>query len=440
MESGTFTMTARELQRYHLLKKVIAGEVTLSAVAIAMGVSYRQAKRLKAQVAAHGARGIVHQNRGRPPANKLPAAQRAELLTLCQERYAGCNDTHCVELLASQDGLEVSRETVRRLRRQAGIAPKRKRRVRAKHHKRRERKPAAGMMLQWDGSHHRWFGPEHPACCLLAAIDDATSDAVTLHLAPGETSAAYLTVLRQVVEQHGIPSSIYQDRHGALKRNDDSWSLQEQLDGEQEPTQVGRALQELGITPLFAHSPQAKGRVERLFGTLQDRLPAELRLAGITDLEAANAFLPGFLTRHNARFAVAPAEEKAVWRRLPAGADLDRVLAFRYQAVVGQDNAVRLGGHVLDLPPGPRGRGYAKRRVEVRQLLDGRWRVYDGNTLLLEAPATEVVEPLRRRKSLPHAPGAHEVEWVYLASAAPVRGAGAPARQRGHGRLCTRIA
>jgi len=434
-------MTATDRHRAYLLTKVLAGEVTLAAVTPALGLSYRQAKRLKARVAAQGAEGVLHRNRGRPPANALPAALCAQVLTLCQERYADCNDTHCAELLAAREGIRVSREVVRRLRREAKVQPKRTRRVRAHHHKRRERKAAAGLLMLWDGSPHRWFGPDQPACCLMAAIDDATSAVLALEFVPAETSAAYLSLLRQVVARHGIPGSVYQDRHGALKRNDEHWSLQEQLDGQQEPTQVGRALVELGITPIFAQSPQAKGRVERLFGTLQDRLVAELRLAGLTDLAAANAVLPHFITAHNARFAVAPTDAAAVWRRVPPGVHVERVCAFRYEATVGQDNAVRLGGHVLDLPPGPRGRGYAKRRVEVRQLLDGRWRVYDGPHLLLEAPATAVVEPLRQRKRHPHAPGAQEAEWVYLASAPPARaGTGSPAKRRGQGLQGTRLA
>jgi len=294
--------------------------------------------------------------------------------------------------------------------------------------------------MLWDGSPHRWFGAEHPACCLMAAIDDASSEVLSLYFTPSETSLAYLQLLRRVVDQHGIPASVYQDRHSALKRNDDHWSLQEQLAGEQEPTQVGQALKSLGITAIFARSPQAKGRVERLFGTLQDRLQAELQLAGMTDIDAANAFLPEFIARHNARFAVKPADATAVWRRVPRGIDLDRVIAFRYEATVGQDNAVRLGGHILDLPPGGRGKGYAKRRVEVRQLLDGRWRVYDGERRLLEAPATEVVEPLLRRKANRHAPGADDAEWVFLASAPATRATGRAAKQPGHGITGTRIA
>jgi hypothetical protein len=185
------------------------------------------------------------------------------------------------------------------------------------------------------------------------------------------------------------------DRHGIFRRNDDHWSLEEQLAGEQTPTQVGQALRELGIKPIFALSPQAKGRVERLFNTLQDRLVQELRLAGITTPEQASAFLKGaFKADFNARFAKPARESQPAWRPLLKGLDVDRV-SFRYEAVVDNDNAVRLAGMILDIPPGPRHRGYAKTRVELRQLLDGRWRVYLKNQLLLETTPPVAQAPLR---------------------------------------------
>ena len=429
-------MSQRDLQRYHLLRSVLDGKLTLTAAAAALGLSLRQARRLKGEVATQGAAGVLHGNRGRPPAIAVEAATRDRVLLLSRTKYPDANDTHFTELLAAQEGITLARATVARLRRAAGIAPKHQRRVTRKHHKRRERKAAAGAMLLWDGSLHRWFGTAHPACCLLAAIDDATGRVVGAQFLPAECSAGYLTVLRQIVTTHGVPGSIYQDRHSALKRNDAHWSLEEQLAGRQDPTQVGAALDALGITPIFALSPQAKGRVERLWGTLQDRLTVELRLAGITTLDAAMVFLPAFLERHHAQCAVAPQQTTAVWRSAH-GLDLDRLLAFRYQATVGHDNAVRLGGHIFDLPPGPRGRGYATQPVEVRQLLDGRWRIYLQDRLLLDAPATPVVEPIRSYRRHPTARAAQEA--VVLPDAAPVPPAAGVRRTRGQGIGATRL-
>jgi hypothetical protein len=196
--------------------------------------------------------------------------------------------------------------------------------------------------------------------------------------------------------EKGIPLAIYMDRHGIFRRNDEHWTVEEQLAGEQTPTQVGQALRALGIEPIFALSPQAKGRVERLFNTLQDRLVQELRLAGITTAEDATIFVNGsFKADFNARFAKPAHESQAAWRPLAKELDVDRICSFRYEATVGNDNAVRLGGMILDIPAGPRRRGYAKARVEVRQLIDGRWRVYYQNQLLLETTPPVVQAPLR---------------------------------------------
>jgi hypothetical protein len=221
------------------------------------------------------------------------------------------------------------------------------------------------------------------------------------------------------VNTYGIPASIYQDRHGTLRRNDDNWTLEEQLAGEQEPTQVGGALKSLGITPIFALTPQAKGRVERLFGVLQDRLIAEMGLEKITEMERANRFLKErFIDEHNRRFAIKPEEAQRAWRKIPRDVDIKRTISFRYHAVVGNDNTVRVGGIVIDIPEGPRQRGYAKAKVEVRQLLDGSWRVYYKDTLIAQTDPTPLKEPIRakpRRKS--RARAASEEHWVYMASA-----------------------
>ena len=223
-----------------------------------------------------------------------------------------------------------------------------------------------------------------------------------------EDAQSYLICLRHILLEKGIPLALYMDRHGIFRRNDDHWSLEEQLAGEQTPTQVGQALRALGIEPIFAMSPQAKGRVERLFKTLQDRLVQELRLAGISTPQKATTFLNGpFKADFNARFAKPARQSQAAWRALPKGVDVDRICSFAYNATVGNDNAVRLGGIILDIPAGPRHRGYAKARVEVRQLLDGRWRVYDKDKLLLETTPPVVQAPLRtlRRKQQKTRPG-----------------------------------
>lgn len=405
----------RDVRRYEWLSKVVAGEMTLAQVAPALGVSYRQAKRLKVKVEAEGLPGLLHANRGRPPANQHDVVLRERVLALSKERYFDFNDTHFTELLASREQIVLSRETVRRWRRGAGFAPKRQHSP-PKHRKRRPRRAAEGLMMLWDGSPHHWFGQEEPACALMAAIDDATGKVLAAHFCPAETSWAYLKLLALVVEAWGVPASVYQDRHGTLKRNDDSWSLAEELAGRQRPTQVGAALEALGIHPIYAQSPQAKGRIERLFGTFQDRLTASLRLAGLTTITPANAFLPGFLKAYNARFATPAAVPEPVWGKPPRRAARERILSLCYPAKVGNDNALRLDGMVLDIPPGPAKRSYAQERVEVRQLLDGRWRVYHRDRVIAEAPATEIAELTRTRRRRKGTPAAHDDVWVFLAS------------------------
>lgn len=265
MRRDIIAMSQKERQRYHLLKMVVESRITLKQASSVIGVSYRHGKRLKRKLATEGARGLVHGNRGRPSPRALNAELAQRIIALSREKYANFNDTHFTEKLNELEGITVGRDTVRRLRRNNGITPKRKRRAR-KHHQRRARKPQAGMMVLWDGSPHRWFGKDTAPCCLMAAIDDATSKLLDAFFIPHECSFGYLKLLEHMVTPYGIPLSIYQDRHGTLHRNDDHWSLDEQLKGEQDPTQGGGVLQALGISPIFALSPQAKGRIERLFG------------------------------------------------------------------------------------------------------------------------------------------------------------------------------
>jgi hypothetical protein len=222
---------------------------------------------------------------------------------------------------------------------------------------------------------------------LLGAIDDATSQILALTFRPHEDLHGDTTLLHQVVTTHGVPVALSGDGLNVFVRNDRHWSLDEQLRGPQEPTPFGRMLQALGIGFVQARSPQGKGRVERLWGTLQDRLVSELRRHGIDSLEAANAFLPGFIADHNRRFAQAPAASPAAWRPCPA--DLALVLSCRYGRTVARDNTVRLGARWGQLPRGPQRRSYAGRRVEVRELLDGRLVVLADGARLLIAPAPQ---------------------------------------------------
>jgi len=408
-------------RRVLVLTRLIAGKVDPTEAALLLGLSVRSIRRLRARYLERGPATLAHGNRGRRPAHALDAVLAARVVALAKTTYAGCNDSHLAELLAERDGITLSRASVRRILRAAGLKSPRRHRP-TRYHARRERRVAAGMLLQLDGSKARWFGADQPHCTLIAAIDDATSEVIAAVFREQEDAAGYCTVLAQVLAQHGAPLAVYSDRHGIFQVDRGvRESRDEELAGAREPTQLGRAFAELGVETIFAHSPQAKGRVERLFGTLQDRLVSELRLAGSTTIAGANRFLPTYLPRHNARFAVAPAEPRAAWRALPAALALEAVCCFKYSRAVATDHTVRFLGLALQLPPRGTQWSWSGQRLELRQHLDGSFSVHapGGRELARSAvPATPPVlraQPLSRRA-------------VPSVGSLPVRGATAPWR------------
>ena len=354
MSEWELRVSQKEMHRMHVVRLTMEGRETVGRGAKLLGISPRQMKRLRRKLKERGVKELLHGNRGKAPWNKTESEKIKQVIELARGRYQGFNDTHLTEKLKEKEKIVLSRPTVRIILRQAGIAAVRKRGVK-RHYKRRERRAQEGELLLWDGSPHHWFGKEAGQYNLTAVIDDATGALVHGVFTLEEDAQSYLTCLRQILLDKGIPLALYMDRHGIFRRNDAHWSLEEQLLGEQTPTQVGLALRGLGIKPIFALSPQAKGRVERLFNTLQDRLVQELRLAGIHTPQQATSFLNGpFKADFNARFAKPARESQTAWRPLSKGFDVDRICSFSYQATVGNDNAVRLGGIILDIPPGPR--------------------------------------------------------------------------------------
>jgi transposase len=399
-------MSQRQWKRLDVVERIGRGTLTLAEAAEVLGLCKRQVRRLRRAVERRGAKAVVHGNRGRVPAQRIGEGVRAQIIELRRKKYDGFNDQHFTEKLCEVEGIEISRPSVQRILRAAGIGPPRRRRA-PKHRRRRDRKPQAGLMILWDGSRHDWLEGRGPMLCLMGAIDDATGELLPgAHFVEQECAAGYLRVLKAIAGEKGLPLSAYMDCHGSLKRNDDHWTLEEELRGVQDPTQVGRALQALEIEVIYALSPQAKGRVERLWGTLQDRLVSELRLAGTTTAQEANAVLEAFRPDHNRRFAIPAADATLAWRAVRRGTDLDRICSFHYEATVLNDNTVRLAGLVIDVPPGPRKRSYAGVRIELRQFLDGSWRVYLGDTVIATAAASssgELRTVGRRRRRPPSA-------------------------------------
>lgn len=398
MRKETVSLNAKEQQRAMVLNRVERGELTGQEGASLVGLSLRQVRRLLARYRREGVAALAHGNRGRAPVHRIPEATRQRVVALARELYQGFNHYHLQELLVEREQLALSRSSLWRLLTVAGIPSPRRRRP-PQHRCRRERYPQEGMLLQVDGSRHDWLQGRGPYLTLVGAIDDATGTVPYALFREQEDAQGYFLLLQGMIATKGIPLAFYSDRHGIFQVNPKQpESLEEQLAGERQPTQFGRALQELGIQSIVARSPQAKGRIERLWGTFQDRLVAELRLAGAGTLEEANQLLWAFLPRYNARFAVPPAQAGSAYRPLKPGFCLEGVLCFKYQRTVAKDNTVKLGEHTLQLLPGPDRCSYAHARVEIQERLDGSLVVTYQSNVIASRDAPPHPAALRARK------------------------------------------
>lgn len=386
-------LSQKQVQRLRVIEKTVAGRLSVSEAAQLLQRSRRQVQRLLARYQPDSVDWLQHGNRGRPRPWALPESLRQQIVELARGRYAGFNDSHFHQKLAECEGIAVSRETVRRILRAASLASPQKRRPR-QYRARRQRRAALGLMLLTDASRHDWLQGRGPKLTLLGFQDDATSRvlAARFQLEP-ENAAGYFHLLRDLVTRHGVPLSLYRDRHGIFQRNDPHWTVAEELAGRQFPTQVGRALDELGIQQIPAQSPQAKGRIERLWRTFQDRLVSELRLAQASSCQQANAVLEAFVADFNQRFAVAPNQTENYLRRLPRGFDLPRCLSFQYQRCVAPDHTIAFGSEHIQLPP--QRLGYAGAQVELSHQLDGILSIYRGKQKLLSIarPFEELTQP-----------------------------------------------
>ncbi len=349
-------MKGKEQRRAMVLTAVIEGRLTAAEAAELMSLSQRQERRLRHAFLRDGPAALVHGNRGRRPVHTLEPGLRSRVIALADGVYAGCNDQHLTELLAEREAIALSRSSVRRIRRAAGLRSPQRRRA-PRHRSRRERMPQSGMLLQVDGSRHQWLGPDGPWLTLVSAIDDATGDVPYALFREQEDAQGYLLLLREVVRRRGVPLAIYSDRHMIFQSEaKKQLTLEEELAGKPPPTQVRRVLDELDIAWIGARSPQAKGRVERLWRIFQDRLYQELRLNGITSVEQANAALPALLARHNACFRQRAATPGSAYRRLAPSQRPADVFCFRYWRTVSKDNVVSLACPsrlALDAAPTP---------------------------------------------------------------------------------------
>ncbi|ASG20672.1 ISNCY family transposase [Nitrospirillum viridazoti] len=362
---GWVVMSERDVRRVEVLSDVVGGRLTVSSAAAVLGLSERQVWRLLGRYRSGGGGAIVHQARGRPSNRQLGAGLRELALELVQRHYADFGPTLAAEQLAERHGLAVSRETLRGWMSAAGLWVSRHQR--RQFHRPRLRRERLGELVQIDGSEHRWFEDRAGPCSLLVFIDDATGRLMELRFAASESAFSYFAALEGYVTRHGRPVAFYSDKHTVFRV-----AKAEARTG-QGMTQFGRALAELGIEILCANSSQAKGRVERANRTLQDRLVKELRLAGISDMAAGNAFLPGFMERFNARFAVVPARPEDAHRPLGALAErLGDILCWRERRYVGRQLTLSYERRRVMLEETAVTRGLVGQYVDSYAFADGR--------------------------------------------------------------------
>jgi len=425
-------MSSEERIRLEALSRIKRGELSVVAASGLLGLSLRQAHRTWKRYREEGDSGLVHRLRGRASNRRMPEELSDRIIKRHQERYGDFGPTLACEKLA-EEGMVLSPNTLTALLKERHLWQRRRRRGR--HRRRRERRAWLGSMLQMDGSHHDWFEGRGPWCVLMVLIDDATNRSYARFYG-AETSEAAFDVLGRWVKRQGLPRSLYVDRH----------SIYRDEDHPNKPTQFGRAMKELGVELICAHSPQAKGRVERRHAVFQDRLVKEMRLRNIRDLAQANLFLEGkFLDELNRRYAVSPAKSQDLHRAVEAGVVLGEVLCVQEGRVVGKDWCVRWRNRWLQIGAEHESLSLAGKRVLVKQLAQGVLMVeYRRQRLscreLLARPEVPkvkkaIVNNRRWTPAVDHpwkkGPAGRAVPRVSLAPAAPARDLHAEKRKTG---------
>ncbi len=371
---GDIRMSKKELSRLEVVQAVVGSRLTQAEAAGRLKLSVRQVKRLCRRYRRAGAAGLVSKRGGRPSNHRIGEAERARVIGLIKARYEGFGPTLAAEYLGAEDGYAHSVETLRNWMREAGLWLA-KRKGRRAVHGLRERRARFGELVQIDGSPHDWLEARGPRCTLIAFIDDATGRIVYARFVPVESSLAYLDGLHAYLRKHGRPVALYSDRHGIFTKHDPE---------DPAPTQFERAVKQLGIESILAHSPQAKGRVERLFETLQDRWVKAMRLAGISDREAANCWLPTAIARHNARFAVAPRNTEDAHTAVDcAPAPLHRICSLQYVRTLSKALSSQFAGRLYQIQTGSSPRyGLQGKKITVCQSSDGTLTLLNGQEVL----------------------------------------------------------
>lgn len=334
MNEVKFILSQKQIKRYQVITNVINGIYSIQDACDCLGLGERQIKRLKKGVKQHGVEFLIHKNTGRKPSNATPDEIACKIIELKNsELYKDANFLHFKELLSEHENINISYTPMYEILSNAGIISPKKRRKVKKHH-RRKRKPQEGMLIQLDATPFEWFGTNEKFS-LHGAIDDATGKVVSLYLSKNECLNSYFQVVRQMLLSYGIPLSMYADRHAIfLSQCASRLTIEEQLQGKViNDTQFGRAMKELGITLIPARSAQAKGRVERLWGTLQSRLPVEFKIRNISSIEEANKFLQKYILKFNSQFAVEPDNPKSAFRTI-GDINIDNILCIKVSRII----------------------------------------------------------------------------------------------------------
>lgn len=345
---GDIFLSQKEAKRVYVMEQVVSGKVTVKQAAELLALSERQIKRLKKGMKQEGVAFLAHKNRGRKPKHAIPPDIREKVISLYLDQLKDASCEHMSELLTELFGIKLSARSIRRILTQAGIKNPHTRKMPRKRRS-RARMPQAGLLVQCDASPYAWLEERGPELTLHGIIDDATGQILALYFRPHEDLYGYLQVLKQMVQNHGVPESLYSDRHTIFfSPNKDKLSIEDELAGKKAPlTQFGKALDELGINHIPARSAQAKGRIERLWGTLQGRLIIELRLKGISTLDQANSFLPMFIERFNQRFGVEATDPNPAFK--PAPPALDQIIAFREERKASNGSTISLDNTLFQL-------------------------------------------------------------------------------------------
>jgi transposase len=391
----------KELKRLHVIHKVIEGVLTQVEAAGILSLSERQIGRIVKRIREEGDKGIQHRSRGKESNRRLPKKLIERVVWLYQNKYQGFGPTLTAEKLFELEGIHVSKETVRMYLLEAGQWQK-SRKVRT-HRQWRERKDHCGEMVQMDGSHHDWFEGRRSKCVLMGYIDDATGR-IFCRFYEYEGTIPAMDSFKRYIRKYGIAMSVYFDKHTTYKSTSEP-SIEDEINGTEPLSEFGRALTELGVEIIHAHSPQGKGRIERLFKTLQDRLVKDMTIRGISTIEEANKFLETYMAFHNKRFAFKPKEQNDLHREVPKGLNLDKILCIRTERALRNDCTIAHNGKLYQIQEAVK-----SKKVLVEERVNGRMLITHNDNSLQFKEITIRPEkhkkPLKLRKKTLYKPSA----------------------------------